>query len=420
MKRTILSGAALVLSFSMALDPAQAEEESYRTINYTSHHAEFFGELLSGKVWIFHNPKHPKYRNVPHALLFEENGQYVECKGWWTDKITNRLHWVEQERVRWEVENNLEASIRTTRKQESPKFKFLYYDRKTGALTHEIRRRNKDGNLTWMLHGEGWVQDSWPRLFADGCPSIDLPAGMKVNEKQTSSSLRKLREQDPDAPIRNFPGSHLTGPGRVGIAANDVPTTTRREVWAFLSGQEGNVMRGPEGHGRVFVRGAEGSGQHEIWGLKDEGGLAWTAELVEYEESGHQWFAWKFKGKVVARYRMGDPLPYLPTGRRHGAWQLTDEFLGRPYPRSLPHMGAAYADKRFVFHSEGKFSVVDRNGDLVEGPHFDGVWRWTKGRLEMTVRDDPAGPRSIGWRELASGLDMQPTVWTRSTPDRID
>jgi len=99
---------------------------------------------------------------------------------------------------------------------------------------------------------------------------------------------------------------------------------------------------------------------------------------------------------------------------------LTDTLIRRPFPRSLPHMGEAYADKRFVFHSEGKFSVVDRNGDLVEGPHFDGVWRWTKGRLEMTVRDDPAGPRSIGWRELASDLDMQPTVWTRSTPDRIE
>ena len=81
-------------------------------------------------------------------------------------------------------------------------------------------------------------------------------------------------------------------------------------------------------------------------------------------------------------------------------------------------MGKAYADRRFVFHPEGKFSVVDEAGNLVDGPHFDGVWRWTKGRLEMTVRDDPAGPRSIRWRELADELGMKPAVWTRSTPDK--
>ncbi len=417
MKKTILVGMALVLSFGMAPGPVSAKEEAYRTINYTSHHAEFFGELLSGKVWVFHNPKHPKYRNVPHALLFRKNGQYVECKAWWTDKTTNRLHWVAQEPVRWEVENNLEASIKTVRKQTKPKFKFLYYDRITGTLANEIRRGEKQA---WMRFTAGWVQDSWPRLFANGCPRIELPAGMKVNEKQTSSSLRKLREQDTDAVIRHFPGSHLTGPGRTGIAASGVPTTTRDEVWTFLNEQEGNVMRGPQGHGRVFVRHEEGVGQHEIWGLKDEGTLAWIAGLVEYEESGSKWFAWKFDGKTVARYRMGDPLPYLPTGHRHEAFQLTDEFLARPYPRELPFMGAAYADKRFVFHPEGKFSVVDEAGNLVEGPHFDGVWRWTRGRLEMTVRDDPAGLRSIGWRELAADLDMQPAVWTRSTPDKID
>ena len=83
--------------------------------------------------------------------------------------------------------------------------------------------------------------------------------------------------------------------------------------------------------------------------------------------------------------------------RRSGLGQITDAFLA--HPRSLAFMGEAYAEKRFVFHPEGRFSVVDEAGNLVEGPHFDGVWRWTKGHLEMTVRDDRS--YSINWRELA-------------------
>ena len=121
-------------------------------------------------------------------------------------------------------------------------------------------------------------------------------------------------------------------------------------------------------------------------------------------------------GKIT--YPMGYPFPFLPTGHRHPAFQLTDEFLAHPYPRALPFMGEAYADKRFVFHPEGKFSVVDEAGNLVEGPHFDGEWRWTRGTLEMAVREDPAGPRRVHWRTLAHRLGMKPAVWTPSTPDR--
>ena len=146
-----------------------------------------------------------------------------------------------------------------------------------------------------------------------------------------------------------------------------------------------------------------------------------TAALRRSARSARRgdWLIVEVPGQPVFRYPVGYPVPVLPTGHRHAAFQLTDRLIGSAKPRSLPHMGEVYADKRFMFHTEGKFSVVDLNGDLVEGPHFDGVWRWTKGNLEMTIRDDPAGSRSIGWRELASDLDMQPTVWTRSTPDRI-
>ena len=294
----------------MAPGNVTAEVKPYKVSNYPSHDSSFFGELVSGRVWVFENPELKGYANVPHAELFQANGRHLRCTGHKTGG--GKLHWVETETSRWEVDHKLEASLVNVFKQKKPGFRFFFYDPKTGTLAIELASHGKDGEVTWTRPDAGWVQDSWPRLFADGCPGIELPAGMAVNEKQTSSSLRDLREQDPDAVIRHFPGSELTGPGRVGVAAHDVPTTAKEEVWAFLDGQEGNVMLGPQGHGRVFVRGADGSRTHEVWGLKDEGDFAWTASLEEREESGHEWLVWTFNGKVVHRYRMGDPLPYPP------------------------------------------------------------------------------------------------------------
>ncbi|MCY3671259.1 MAG: hypothetical protein OXH14_09285 [Alphaproteobacteria bacterium] len=150
--------------------------------------------------------------------------------------------------------------------------------------------------------------------------------------------------------------------------------------------------------------------REEFWRLPNESRAEKFFDIVRSEDG-----KWMTIGEIT--YPIGYPFPYLPTGHRHPAFQLTDELIARPDPRPLPHMGEAYVDKRFVFHPEGKFSVVDEVGNLVEGPHFDGTWVWTRGRLEMTIRDDPAGPYSVGWRELASDLDMQPKIWSRYSRD---
>ena len=178
---------------------------------------------------------------------------------------------------------------------------------------------------------------------------------------------------------------------------------------AFLAAQEGNIVKWVS-PGYTYVRVGD---REEFWRLGYESVGDKYFDIIRSEDG-----KWITIGEIT--YPIGYPFPYLPTGHRHPAFQLTDEFLARPVPRSLRFMGEAYADKRFVFSTDGKFSVVDEAGNLVEGPHFDGTWRWTRGTLEMTVRDDPAGPRVVHWRTLAHQLDMQPAVWTRSTPDRID
>ncbi len=388
-----------------------------RQPNFTSHNVRFYEDLLSDRVFVFHNPHIPRYRNVPHAVIFRADGRFLECIGKWLK--AGKLHWVERA-YRWSiVRAGIGAVVQYEIGGKRKVYGHYFYNPETGAVSAEALRAHADWRRTWTREGAGWVQDSLPRSLADGCPGLDLPAGMRINEKQTSQRLDELRRQDPDAPIRNFPGSHLTSPGRTGLGASGGrPTTTKAEVEAFLEAQQGNVLISTKRIGVTYVRAGD---REELWRIGEEYHMAdgfW--DIVRTVDEAGELLEVREGVKVRRRYLIGYPFPYLPTGHRHPAFQLTDEFLARPYPRSLPFVGEAYADKRFVFHPKGKFSVVDEAGNLVEGPHFAGTWAWTKGNLEMTVRNDPAGPKRVHWRILAAELGMKPVMWTKHTPDRID
>ncbi len=404
----VLAGLLLASCTAHGQRSSGIDPEVHRS--YTPYSEAFYRELMTGRVHVFEGLG--RFRNVAQGMIYGADGTLIECSG--RRRLDNRIHWIGQASTRWSLIRHSRRGIRTEWDYggDHKGYASKFYDPETGAFSIENRQKG-----SYLVSNLGQIQDTWPRALADACPDLKLPAHIRINEKQTSLKMDELRRQDPDAPIRHFPGSHLTGPGRTGLAASGgKPTTTKEEVWAFLNAREGDVLWSPDGWGRIFVRGA--GDRHEIWGLKDDGELAWVAGLISFSEDGQEWLGWELKGKIVARYPMGYPFPYLPTGHRHAAFQLTDKLIGRPHPRSLPFMGEAYADRRFVFHPEGKFSVVDEAGNLVEGPHFDGVWRWTRGMLEMTVRDDPAGPKTVPWRELADQLGMTPTVWTQSTPDR--
>ena len=398
----VLAGAAL--SSCMAhgqgrkLDP-----EIY--VNYTPYSEAFYRELMTGRVNLY-APRAGKWRNVVHGQIFASDGSLIECR---PGRVDGKLFWIWVESDRWSVTKRREGARVEYHRADGHKgykrYASKFYDPETGSFASEYLKERR-----WYRGTPGVIQDSWPRVLADGCPNLKPPAHIRINEKQTSPRLDELRRQDPDAPIRNFPGSHLTAPGRTGLGASrGRPTTTAEEVRRFLLEQTGNVVTSPAGVGHVFSYAGEGN---EVWRLAEDGGIAQVGQVREEGD----WLIVEVPGQRVLRYPVGYPVPVLPTGHRHAAFQLTDAFLARPYPRELPFMGEAYADKRFVFHPKGKFSVVDDAGNLVEGPHFAGSWRWTRGRLEMTVRNDPAGPRSIGWRELAEHLGKTPAVWKPASP----
>ena len=375
--------------------------------NYTSHDAPFFETLLADRVLIFHNPHIPKYRNVPHFGIYRSDGRYLECIGWWLKP--GKLHWVENETGHWSFEPGmLSAILRYAYPQKEPGYSRLFYDTGTGATAAEVHHAHEDWRRSWLLHDVGWVQDSLPRSLADACPGLDLPAGMRINERQTSHRLDELRRQDPDAPIRHFPGSQHTMPGNTGLGASGgKPTTTKAEVEAYLAAQNGNIQISSTGTPYTYVR---SGGREEFWRLGRGKVVDKYFDAVRSEDGNRISF-----GRYV--YVFGWPFGYLPTGHRHPAFQITDELTRGAVEVALPFMGEAYADRRFMFFPDGNVSVLDLDGELAPGPNFAGTWRWTKGNLELTIRGDPGGPRSIYWRALAFDLGFQPKVWTRFTPN---
>ena len=379
--------------------------------NETPFSADFYQKLLSDRVNVMDGPR-PRYRNVVSGFVFGADGTVYECSP--RRRMDGKFFWLATDTIRWSIlrkggGGELVWQLDPQQRNYTTKF----YDPKTGGLSTEVWWQ--DANV---LVGLGQIQDTWPRALADACPGLKIPAHIRINEKQISLRMDELRRQDPDAPIRNFPGSHLTAPGRTGLGASGGrPTTTKAEVEAFLEAQHGNVLINNKRIGLVYVRAGD---REELWRIGHWNMTDGFWDIVRTTDEAGEWIEVHDGPRVRRRYPIGYPFHFLPTGHRHPAFQLTDELIARPDPRALPHMGEAWADRRFVFHPKGKFSVVDQAGELVEGPHFDGTWMWTRGRLEMTVRDDPAGPYSVGWRELASDLDMQPAVWTQYTPDRID
>ncbi len=381
--------------------PSELSDRPYWKVfrNHSSHNEYFFKNLVFGRVFVHEDVVTP---GIVRAEFVRDDGRMLLCL-WDRRRKNHGFHWAQLD-----IETHSTGAARTVFYKGDVGRSLIFYEPQSGSLHNEFLAAHEDPHKRRRKKARsGWVQDSWPRVLADECPDVVTLSGIGINEKQTSRKLDELRRQDPDAPIRNFPGSRLTAPGRTGLAASDgKPTTTVEEVSAFLAAQEGNIVKWVS-PGYTYVRVGD---REEFWRLGNESVGDKYFDIIRSEDG-----KWMTIGEIT--YPIGYPFPYLPTGHRHPAFQLTDEFLARPYPRALPFIGEAYADKRFVFSADGKFSVVDEAGNLVEGPHFDGTWVWTRGRLEMTVRDDPAAPRSVGWRELASDLSMQPKIWSRYSRD---
>ena len=186
-----------------------------RTSNYSSHDAAFFSDLLSDRVWLFERPNSAQAadRGLVWGIHHGADGTARACihlDGAWQARV-DRWRMVPSPRFR-ALYNYHDAGTEPDPghvKGHVP----VFYDPDTGRLHSE-----SVGPAGWFVLSLGWVQESWPLALKEACPGLDLPAGLPVNERQTSSVMELTVAQDPGAAVHAHPGSELRAPGATGLA----------------------------------------------------------------------------------------------------------------------------------------------------------------------------------------------------------
>jgi len=370
-------------------------------VNYSSHDAAFFTNLLAGRVWLYERPNAARAgdRGLAWGVHHAADGVARACF---------RLGGVWQARTgRWRV-------------VPSPRFRALYnyykagsdpdpghamghvpvfYDPGTGRLHSEsldpaASPAGRAGR--WFVLSLGWVQESWPQALKEACPELELPPGLAVNRLQTSAVMEEAVAQDLDAALRAFPGSELRAPGSVGLGmAAGAPTVTAAELARFLAANDGRVLVSPEGVRLALALGPE---RDELWRLDADGGVIDTAVLLPVAdgEPGRFPAGISVQWERLPRrqdYRVGDPFPLSPTGERHGAFLLTDRLIAGGRPVVLPFGEGSAAALRF--HEGGRVSA-----ESAEGGEVRGRWRWSRGLLHVAL--DGGETVAWPWRAVAA------------------
>ncbi len=394
-RRTMMGLTAAAL---MAVGAAEANAQS-GPLNYSSHDAAFFSELLTDRVWLLERPNSAQAgdRGLVWGIHHAADGTARACI---------HLDGVWQARVdRWRVVS-------------SPRFRTLYnyqdagtepdpghvkghvpifYDPGTGRLHSESVGGSEGSQGNWFVLSLGWVQESWPQALKDACPDLDLPAGLPVNAKQISVLIEEAVAQDFDAALHTHPGSHLRAPGATGLAMSaGAQAVTAADLARFLAANDGHVLKSPAGTRMVLVLGAE---RDELWRLDEHGNVADTAVLLPSADGAGIAAQWERLPRRL-EYRLGDPFPLQPTGERYGAMAVTDRLVAAGRPAALPFGDVGGISLRF--HEGGAVTAED-----IHGGELDGRWRWSRGQLHVSL-DGMAETLAWPWRDLARHVGTIP------------
>ena len=394
-----MTGRAARLGFAAALLAAAADAaHAASPRNYSSHGAAFFSELPAGRVWLYERPNSARAedRGALWGSYYRPDGTVLSCVHLDGARTAQSDRWRIVPSRRFRALHNYYRAGTAPDPAQARGHVPIFYDPGSGRLhTESLPDGGAPGGLPsgWFVLSQGWVQESWPRALKDACPGLGLPPGLAVNENQTSARMDEAVAQDPDAPVRAFPGSELRAPGATGLAlAGGGPATMAEELARFLADHDGTVLESPEGARMVLVLGAEND---ELWRLDEHGGVADVGRLLPDAGGAEIVLQWERLPRRD-RYRVGDPFPLLPTGERHAAMRLMDRIAARNRDVRLPFMGRE--DMAFRFAAGGSVTARTEGGEPVEGR-----WRWSRGSLHVVldgVRDAAAYP----WRALAGRL----------------
>ncbi|MCY4407824.1 MAG: hypothetical protein OXC15_15760, partial [Rhodospirillaceae bacterium] len=149
-----------------------------------------------------------------------------------------------------------------------------------------------------------------------------------------------------------------------------------------------------------------GEAADELWLLGEDGRVADTGLLVP--ASGGTEIAVHYERLPIRpRYRIGDALPFLPTGERFAAMRMTDRLAAEGTPLVLPFPGRTETVVRLA--GDGTLAAEGGGTDTVPG-----TWRWSRGELVVTLAGT-AGAKTPGpglearypWRVLANQAGMR-------------
>ena len=385
-RRALLAAAAVFAAFAAA-DAAWGQASGGP--NLSSHDARFFTELLAGRVWVLERPNSARAgdRNTVWAHYHAPDGTLLACAHLGGVYAAGTARWrVVRSRAFRSLYNYLEPGSEPDpgrRLGHTP----IFYDPGAGVLHNEAV---SGSGGRWAVASRGWVQESWPRAMKDACPGLELPASLPVNARQTATAFDAMMAQDPDAAVRNAPGSHLRGPGAVGIAgARGRDRLPGADLARFLAENDGFVLTDTAGARHVLVLGAQGD---ELWLLDEAGAIADVGLLVP-AAGGAEIAVHYERLPLRPRYRIGDALPFLPTAERFAGMRTTDRLAGTDTAVSLPLPGRGETAVRLG--ADGTLSADDGSGG-----HLPGTWRWSRGALAVTV-EGAAEPVRIPWRLLA-------------------
>lgn len=393
MKRILMLTAAAMATASLAADGATGQTVPGGP-NYSSHAPAFFTGLIKGRVWILERPNTRRAgdRNKVWAHYHGPDGTLLACAHLGGVHASASARWrivpSRQFRALYSYVGPDKEPDPSQRRGHTP----IFYEPATGGLHNEAL---EPASGAWRVASRGWVQESWPRAMKDACPDLELPAGLPVNEKQTSIVFHEMMAQDANAPVRGLPGARLRGPGATGIAAlNGRSALPAAALKGFLADNDGRVLVDNTGARHVLVLSRD---RDELWLLDPEGAIADTGYLVP--TAGGAEIALHYERLPLRpRYRVGNPLPFLPTGERFAAMRLTDWLTARNKPVTLPFMDRAAVAFRFM--ADGALTA-----ELEDGASA-GAWRWSRGELIVTL--DGAAANSYPWRALAGHVGWRP------------
>ena len=360
--------------------------------NYSSHDAAFFSDLLADRVWLYERPALARAgdRGTVWGVHHGADGTARACihlDGTWQVR-TDRWRVVASARFRALYNYYLAGTEPDPGhvKGHIP----VFYDPETGRLHSESL--GTAGSLSeWFVLSLGWVQESWPRALKQACPDLDLPAGLPVNRKQTSGLMEETIGQDPDAALRAHPGSELMAPGSTGLAlAAGRPTVTADELARFLAANDGHELENPAGTRLVLALGPE---RDELWRLDAVGDVADTAVLLPTADRAGITVQWE---RLPRRqdYRLGDPFPLRPTGKRYGAFLLMDRLIDADRSLALPF--GDWGEMAVRFAPDGTVTAASEDGDGIGGR-----WWWSRGDLHVAL-DGASETSAYPWRAVAA------------------